>query len=103
MLHKFTIACVLLITLLPHAHLRAADQSMEHEIIYGWHLMSREERQQYKARLRHIQSEQKREAYQRRHRQRMRQRAQRLGIELAPVEPFQGDGNRDPMSGHVQR
>ena len=52
------------------------------QTVYGWELMSEQERVQHREKMRTFQTEQEREAYRKEHHIRMQERARERGLEL---------------------
>ncbi len=63
--------------------------------VYGWQMMNEQERQEYRERMRTMQTEQERERYRLEHRSLMQERARQRGIDL-PAVP--GGKGKKPMS-----
>lgn len=64
--------------------------------VYGWQLMSEQERAQYRDRMRNAASAAEREQIRIENHERMQARARSRGVEL-PDEPRQGRGGKDGM------
>lgn len=66
----------------------AADQSQdrqqvqEQEQVYGWQLMTPQERSEHRAKMRSLTSREEREAYRRKHHEKMQERAKAMGVTL---------------------
>ena len=70
------------------------------QTVYGWELMSEQERIQHRETMRSFQTEQEREAYRHEHHQRMVKRARERGIELPDApRPMGGPGEGMGMGG----
>ena len=76
------IVAVLLTVSYPMPLTMAAEQ----EMVYGWQLMTPEERTEYRAKMQSLKTEQEREAYRREHHALMQERAKEKGVAL-PDEP----------------
>ena len=64
----------------------------EGKTVYGWQLMTEQERAEHRAKMRGFSTEEQREAYRREHHKRMQARAKEQGMNL-PDEPLpQGKG-----------
>lgn len=58
------------------------ERLREKERIYGWQLMTPAERKEYRRKMRGLRTREEREAYRREHRERMKKRAEEMGVEL---------------------
>ena len=67
--------------------MRDRDQDM-----YGWQLMTPEERAEHRARMRSLETRKAREAYRMEHHQRMQERAKEKGITLPEMPMPRGKG-----------
>lgn len=104
MVHKIlTLGALSLALLISLPALPDESGAVQREAIYGWHLMTRQERARDKDDMLRLQSEAERRAYRQRHRQMIWQRAKRLGIQLPPVPALEEDETDDRMSGRRQR
>lgn len=82
------------------AKTREAEYRQEH--VYGWQLMSEQERHEYQQRLRELKTEQERETFRTQHQKRMQERARQQGVTLPDgpgpygqgVSPGSGDRKR---------
>jgi hypothetical protein len=72
-----------LIILLAPAQSAVADE----EPIYGYQLMTQQEREEHRLKMRSFRTEQEREAYRQEHHKRMQERAKEKGVTL-PDEPM---------------
>lgn len=63
-------------------------QAQTQERVYGWQLMSNEERQAYQAKMRSLQTPEEREQFRLEHHRQMQERAKQMGVQL-PDEPMQ--------------
>ena len=63
-----------------------ADAVAQEEVVYGWQLMSQQERTEYRTKMRSLKTEQEREAFRIQHHEQMKQRANTQGVTL-PEEP----------------
>lgn len=95
-----TLSAISMITLINIAPVTFAD-----EPIYGYQLMTEQERAEHRAKMQSFQTEQEREAYRQEHHKMMQERAKVQGITL-PDEPMpygQGQGRgTDPGMGQGQ-
>ena len=57
------------------------------DTIYGWEIMSKQERIEHREKMRSLKTEQERELYRKAHHEEMKKRAEKMGIEL-PDEPL---------------
>lgn len=64
------------------------------EAVYGWEIMTAQERLQHREQLRNMKTEAEREAYRLEHHKRMQERAQEQGITLHEVPMERGTGMR---------
>lgn len=104
MVHKIiTLGALIVVLSLPLPARPDQGNAVQREVIYGWQLMSRQERARYKSDMLLLQTKQERQTYRRRHRQAMQQRAKRLDIKLPPVDTLEDGDADDAMSGHIQR
>lgn len=67
-------------------------QEQMRQQVFGWELMTPEERAQHREMMRNLKTEQERQAYRMEHHKRMLQRAKERGVELAPFQPRRGMG-----------
>ena len=74
------------------------EQQQERTMIFGWQLMSVEERAQHRAKMRSFKTQEEREAYRKEHHERMQARAREQGLTL-PQMPRQGAGGGGRGSG----
>jgi hypothetical protein len=73
----------------------AADQAQAQqktEVVYGSQLMTREERAEYRAKMRSLKTKEEREALRMEHHQKMQERAKAQGKTLPDMPPAQGGG-----------
>lgn len=80
----------MLLLLLP-LHVSYAD-----EAVYGWQLMSKQERIEHRNRMRTFKTEEEREAYRNEHHKRMQERAREKGLSLPDTPRQRGKGLGDP-------
>ncbi len=82
---------------------RVESQAQSH--IYGWQLMSEEERKEYREKMRKMKNEEAREEFRMQHQQMMRERAMERDIELpsAPAERGGMSPDGDMMPDHPGR
>lgn len=74
----------------------AADQDrdrLQDRDRYGWELMTPQEREQHRDKIRSMKTEQEREAYRQQHHEEMQKRAREKGITLPDQPRGQGMGN----------
>ena len=64
--------------------------------VYGWQLMTRQERAEYRARMRSLRTAQERERFRREHHERMQERARTRGITLPDEPPARGGRGMGP-------
>ncbi len=80
---------------------RAQDRDRVHvedqDQVYGWQMMNEPERQEYRERMRTMQTEQERERYRLEHRSRMEERARQRGVDK-PAAP--GGKGKKPIQQH---
>lgn len=90
---KLTFASILILSM---SAVVASDQEMtENEArqqVYGWKLMSIEERAAHRAKMRSFDTEKELEAYRNEHHQRMQARAMEKGVNLAEMPMMRGRG-----------
>ncbi len=76
----------------------AADQSQdrqqvqEQEQMYGWQLMTPQERSEHRAKMRSLTSREEREAYRQEHHKKMQERAKARGVTLPDMPGPRGRG-----------
>ena len=68
------------------------DRDQLHRQVYGWDLMTPEERIQHRETMRNMNTEEERETYRMEHHQRMQERAHQRGVALPPYQPGRGMG-----------
>ena len=70
------------------------DQEREQlrDQVYGWDLMTAEERMQHRQTMRNMKTEEEREAYRMEHHKMMQERARQRGVTLPPYQPGRGMG-----------
>ncbi|MGD8572462.1 MAG: hypothetical protein PVF34_03960 [Gammaproteobacteria bacterium] len=73
---------------------RSQTQSQD-KMIYGWQLMSVEERAQHRAKMQSFNTEEERAAYRKEHHKKMQARAEAQGVDL-PDEPIKDRGGPGP-------
>jgi len=78
------------------------NQFREQEQVYGWQLMSEEERSQYQRQMRSMSSAQEREAFRMQHHEMMQERARQQGVTLPDV-PRSGGQGMGPGAGAGQQ
>ncbi|HEU0219273.1 MAG TPA: hypothetical protein VFQ98_00540 [Gallionella sp.] len=67
-------------------------QAQKSETVYGSRLMTREERAEYRAKMRSLKTKEEREAFRMEHHQKMQERAKSMGKTLPDMPPAQGSG-----------
>ena len=68
-------------------------QTQDQEMIYGSHLMTRQERAEYRAQLRAAKTDEERKQIRIKHQERMKERAKQRGVSIVPGEqPVRGAG-----------
>ncbi len=72
--------------------LQTQQQVQQHERIYGYELMTPEERQAHREAMRHAKTREERDRIRAEHHQRMQQRAKERGITLPDEPPMRGLG-----------
>lgn len=75
----------------------AAQQ--EQRQVYGWELMSPQERAQHREKMRSLETEQAREQYRMEHHRRMQKRAEQQGVTLPDTPQPRGHGQGGPGRG----
>lgn len=68
------------------------------ETVYGWQLMTEQEREEHRNKMRTLQTEKEREAYRQEHHERMEKRAKERGVTL-PSEPAPRGTGPGPVRG----
>lgn len=76
--------------------LPSAAQSQAGAAIYGSQLMTQQERNEYRARMRSLRTAQERERFRLEHHERMRERARERGITLPDEPPVRGGRGMGP-------
>lgn len=71
---------------------QAQEQNQQQKRVFGWDLMTPEERAQHRETMRNMKTEEEREAYRMEHHKRMMERAKQKGVELPPYKPGMGMG-----------
>ena len=71
------------------------NTTLAEEQVYGWELMSAQERQQHQEKMRSFKTEQERERYRLEHHQQMLERAKQRGVTLPDSPPHERQQNRD--------
>jgi len=77
-----------------HAHeqQKMQDKAQKPEVVYGSQLMTREERAEYRTRMRSLKTREERQAFRMEHHQKMQERARAQGKTLPDMPPAQGGG-----------
>jgi len=74
------------------AQQKTQSKAQKPELIYGSQLMTREERTEYRAKMRSLKTKEEREALRMEHHQQMQERAKSMGKTLPDMPPAQGGG-----------
>jgi hypothetical protein len=74
------------------------EQMQMQEQVYGWQLMSEQERLEHRQKMQQMKTEEEREAFRREHHEKMQERARQMGVTL-PEEPGQRGKGMGPGSG----
>jgi len=74
------------------AQQKTQDKAQKPEVIYGSQLMTREERAEYRAKMRSLKTKEERDALRMEHHQKMQERAKSMGKTLPDMPPAQGGG-----------
>jgi len=75
-------------------------QAQQEEQVYGWQLMTEQERAEHRAKMRSFKTEKEREQYRREHHMKMQERAKQQGVTLPDVPEPRGKGmGGGPRSG----
>ena len=74
------------------AQQKTQDKAQKPEVVYGSQLMTREERAEYRAKMRSLKTKEEREALRMEHHQKMQERAKSMGKTLPDMPPAQGGG-----------
>ncbi len=71
------------------------EQDSQQEQVYGWQLMTPEERAEHREKMHSFQTEEEREAYRQEHHKLMQERAEEKGVTLpeSPLEQGKGKGH----------
>ena len=80
----------------------ASNYTYARDTVYGWQLMTQQEREEHRAKMRSLKTEQEREAYRIEHHKRMQERAKQKGITLPDDPQPMGKGMRGPAGGGGQ-
>ncbi|MCK5092941.1 MAG: hypothetical protein KAR30_10485 [Gammaproteobacteria bacterium] len=89
----FTILIVSLFVLLP------LQVSNSGDTVYGWQLMTEQERIEHRNKMRSMKTEEEREAYRSEHHMLMQERAKERGVTLPDRTQPRGKGLREPGGG----
>ena len=68
------------------------DRDQLRDQVYGWDLMTPEERMQHRQTMRNMKTQEEREAYRMEHHNMMQERARQRGVTLPPYQPGRGMG-----------
>jgi len=81
-----------------------ASFSHAQETVYGWQLMTEQERSEHRTKMRSLNTQQEREAYRLEHHKRMQERAKEQGVTLpdTPQQRGKGMGGRGDGAGQGQ-
>lgn len=97
---KATMALVFSLFMLSPLALQAVEEEMNQDTVYGWQLMTEQERAEYRERMRNMSGEE-REEYRLEHHNLMQERARERGVTLPDVPRMyhrgDGMGPRDGM------
>ncbi len=74
--------------------LQDRDRVQDRERIYGYDLMTPQEREEHRAKMRSLKTEKEREAFRREHHEKMQARARERGIQLPDTPPERGRAHR---------
>lgn len=91
--------CVMLGANISVAEEQAQEKAQKSEVIYGSQLMTREERAEYRARMRNLKTGEERQAFRMEHHKKMQERARAQGKALPDVPPMRGGGMMKPCDG----
>ena len=73
---------------------RDRDRLQDRDRVYGWELMSEDERMEHRRKMRSFKSKEEREAYRQQHHKLMQERAKKMGIELEDMPMERGRMNQ---------
>ncbi len=65
-------------------------QTRQQERVYGWQLMTPEERAEHRTKMRSLKTPEEREAFRREHHEKMKERAKEKGVVLPDEPPARG-------------
>ena len=88
---KYLLLAGVLSMLAPGYAAIAADQKQTQTQVYGWQLMSEQERNEYHTRMQNMKTAQERDQYRMEHHKMMQERAREQGVTL-PDMPHSGQG-----------
>lgn len=71
---------------------KTQDKAQKREVVYGSQLMTREERAEYRTKMRSLKTSEEREAFRMEHHKKMQERAREKGKTLPDMPPAQGGG-----------
>jgi len=86
------VATALSLPLLGRAQDRDQTRDQTRSTIYGSQLMTQQERNEYRAKMRSLRTAQERERFRMEHHERMQERAQARGVTLPDMPPARGGG-----------
>jgi len=101
--HKAYSVSVIAVLFLAMSSMVTADNE---ETVYGWEIMTKQERIEHREKMRSLKTEQEREEYRIEHHEKMQKRAEEMGVKL-PDEPLprrrDGDDGMRGMGGGPNR
>ncbi len=81
---------------------RPGSTLQQHEDVYGWQMMSEQERHEHQQQMREMKTEPEREAFRKQHHEKMQERARQQGLTL-PDSPGPHGKGMGSGSGHQNR
>jgi hypothetical protein len=81
---------------------RSKDTLQQQEDVYGWQMMSEQERHEHQQQMREMKTEPEREAFRKQHHEKMQERARQQGLTL-PDSPGPHGKGMGPGSGYQRR
>jgi adenylate kinase len=95
-----TVVVLVALAGLPVMSVMAAEEpgSRDQVQVYGWQMMTEQEREQHRNTMRNLHTEQEREAYRQQHHMLMKERARERGVSM-PEEPMPRTGMGSGMRG----
>jgi len=82
--------------------IRSRDTLQQQENVYGWQMMSEQERHEHQQQMSEMKTEPEREAFRKQHHEKMQERARQQGLTL-PDSPGPHGKGMGPGSGHQGR